>query len=332
MKYLQWSTNDLISGLGGVEVHARCLDRELKKINIQSHIAPLKSKVNIKDWDLIHTHGDGLTWSRLFLLFFYSHFFLKLTWVHTLHGSTLGRMFACKEFFWLRGYLIALKEIVAAFLAKKLFSVHGDLVLYRISAFFRTGRAICSNGYDSYLENESSPIPNDLEMKLESKFFPLLYIGRGNDKVKAVERLIEVLDSPEVPGLIAIPGDGFENVKNVYPSGRLSPQQISEVLKKIKVLLLCSHYEGLPLVILEALASGVSVVSTQVGGITNLPEGLKGFQSLKSFSVHEFKELLLEAVNEDFSEDELIERKKQNQALLLTWAQVAKRIIDLLDQ
>ena len=53
----------------------------------------------------------------------------------------------------------------------------------------------------------------------------------------------------------------------------LGPQNVSELLPKIGLLVLSSISEGLPLVILEAFAAGVPVVSTDVGGCKQLIEG-----------------------------------------------------------
>jgi Glycosyltransferase len=53
---------------------------------------------------------------------------------------------------------------------------------------------------------------------------------------------------------------------------------VAECLKKSDVFVLCSTFEGLPLSILEAYASGLPVVSTDVGGVPDiLTNGKNGF-------------------------------------------------------
>jgi glycosyltransferase involved in cell wall biosynthesis len=52
-------------------------------------------------------------------------------------------------------------------------------------------------------------------------------------------------------------------------TGWLGPQQVAQRLAQADVLVLPSYDEGLPLVILEAMAQGVAVVCTPVGEIAH---------------------------------------------------------------
>jgi glycosyltransferase involved in cell wall biosynthesis len=53
----------------------------------------------------------------------------------------------------------------------------------------------------------------------------------------------------------------------------LGPQRVAEIYPQLDVLLLTSRSEGQPLVILEAYAAGLPVISTDVGGCRELIEG-----------------------------------------------------------
>jgi glycosyltransferase involved in cell wall biosynthesis len=53
---------------------------------------------------------------------------------------------------------------------------------------------------------------------------------------------------------------------------------IERIIPVFSVFLLTSHYEGMPICLLESLASGIPIVSTSVGGVPEVIEnGVSGF-------------------------------------------------------
>jgi glycosyltransferase involved in cell wall biosynthesis len=84
--------------------------------------------------------------------------------------------------------------------------------------------------------------------------------GNGEvDRVRATVAALGAGDSIEVPGWVA----GEEKLKQLAMAG---------------VFVLPSYHEGLPMAIIEALAMGMAVVSTRVGGIPELVvEGENGY-------------------------------------------------------
>jgi glycosyltransferase involved in cell wall biosynthesis len=74
---------------------------------------------------------------------------------------------------------------------------------------------------------------------------------------------------------------GLDN--RVTMLGRLSNSETITLLQRIKVLVMTSRWEGLPILPLEAMAIGVPVVSTGVGGMPEIIEhGRSGFLSPSS--------------------------------------------------
>src|SRR5690606_751771 len=67
-----------------------------------------------------------------------------------------------------------------------------------------------------------------------------------------------------------------QGVSNIIFTGKLLPANIPEYLNIFNVLIIPSLNEGMPRVILEALACGVHVVGSDVGGI---PEAIGGENS-----------------------------------------------------
>lgn len=129
-------------------------------------------------------------------------------------------------------------------------------------------------------------VPNGVDLQT---FFPTRQASASRKGVAFVGNLIAVKGADRIPALFEqiqaqIPGTPFtvagdgplrEGLEaqcrslglSVTFLGSLSPDKVAQVLRETKVLVLPSRSEGWPCTILEAQASGASVVGTDVGGV-----------------------------------------------------------------
>ncbi|WGW04457.1 glycosyltransferase [Tropicibacter oceani] len=113
----------------------------------------------------------------------------------------------------------------------------------------------------------------------------LLFVGRLA-AVKGVPVLLDALRGLDHPGLhLTVIGDGpdraalEEQAKALSVSfvGYKSQDEVAGALSKTDVFVLPSFAEGVPVVLMEAMASGVPVVTTRIAGVPELvADGLTG--------------------------------------------------------
>ena len=119
----------------------------------------------------------------------------------------------------------------------------------------------------------------------------IIHISCFEDKSKNISGLLDSLKIIEEKGIdfqCTLIGEGMdldlmkEKVKNlqlinkVSFTGLLQGQALADELSSGDFLVLSSNYENMPVVILEALASGLPIVSTNVGGIKEMVDETKG--------------------------------------------------------
>lgn len=90
-------------------------------------------------------------------------------------------------------------------------------------------------------------------------------------------------------------------------TGYKTPEEIAAYMNRSDVFLLFSHFEGAPVVITEALACGLPVISTNVGQVKNMiPDGMGVV--LKSHDTGEGADALAQYRRNDFSSRETMHR------------------------
>jgi len=115
----------------------------------------------------------------------------------------------------------------------------------------------------------------------------LIVVGRLTE-VKGHSRLLDVISELPVEYSLTVAGDGslkdmltkqtivLDIFNRVYFIGKVS--DVIDRIAKHDVLVLSSHSEGFPNVVLESLSVGVPVVTFRVGGVSNfIKDGFNGY-------------------------------------------------------
>lgn len=124
-------------------------------------------------------------------------------------------------------------------------------------------------------------------VKNRKSFISLGRLGERKGTYLLIEAVKKIL--PECPNIkLFLAGDGeIEKVKeiikinnlldNIFVLGWIDIEKKKEYLSKSSTLILPSYNEGLPMAILEAMASSKIIISTDVGAISNIVSEDNGF-------------------------------------------------------
>ena len=107
----------------------------------------------------------------------------------------------------------------------------------------------------------------------------LLFVGRLS-KVKGIESIINAIDNYQSDISLIIVGDGEErnNLESLVKTdrvvfkGALKPNQVKDEMIHSDILIMNSVVEGKPMTIFEAMRYGMPIITTDVGGISELVE------------------------------------------------------------
>jgi glycosyltransferase involved in cell wall biosynthesis len=114
-------------------------------------------------------------------------------------------------------------------------------------------------------------IPNGVEVPAEvgeeAKPPEILFVGRLSPE-KGIRELVEAMRGMN----LVVAGDG--PLRSLVPNalGFVSHKHVERLLGRAAVVVIPSHREGLPMVLLEAMAHGRPVVASRVGGIPSMVE------------------------------------------------------------
>jgi glycosyltransferase involved in cell wall biosynthesis len=109
--------------------------------------------------------------------------------------------------------------------------------------------------------------------------------------------------------------------------GRKSPTEVARHMQAADLLCMSSHNEGLPNVILEALACGLRVVSTNVGGINEVVNAgaLGGF--VNEPTPNNFAAAITDVLSHPAEQDKILAHASQ-----FSWDKAASAYMELLQR
>lgn len=144
----------------------------------------------------------------------------------------------------------------------------------------RARTAVIPNGI--WIKEFSEPAPRaEVADKIPSDGRFILFVGRHHH-VKGLDRLLHTAETLEERGVsLVIAGSGpltpwlesqvsTGSNENVYLVGRTTTSDLRWLYQNAEALVVPSRFEGLPTVILEAMAARCPVVATPVGGVPSL--------------------------------------------------------------
>jgi glycosyltransferase involved in cell wall biosynthesis len=302
-------------GLGGMDNHIFRLT-EIQKKRVDLRVALVYNEGNINDSENIRVWRKIKLFSirPQFLMFstFYLSVIIKLflsrtrTRVIHIHGDWSSFIFSP-----------FLKRILSA--KKMIFSFHGSISThskFQLFLFLKTVKfadVVFVSGYETYellepqfqgkLVFQPSGIEDyffgnhiEKERGLDNKFTCLtvgnMYPVKNHSLVLDIAK--EALDIDFV-----IIGSGLdmdllrkriesESITNVKLLGKKSKHEVAEWMRKVDLFLLTSFAEGTPTVILEAMACGLPIVTSKVGGIQKVISNRRNGFVVSSFFSTDF--------------------------------------------
>lgn len=220
-------------------------------IGFYKQLVQLKSLVKNFKPDIIHAHYGTIN-------AYFASFITNVPLVVSFHGSDLNYT---KDVHWLREKLGKLFSRKAAKSARRIICV-SELLQNKL-LIGREKSSVISSGVntDNFKKLNRTECKSALNLS-EAKNY--IFFNANNPIVKRLDIALEV---------VALLKD--LNVELLSLKGNVEPTEIPVYLNASIAVLLCSDSEGSPMVIKEAMACGLPIVSTDVGDVQSLIVGVE---------------------------------------------------------
>lgn len=243
--------------------------------------------------DIIHTHLRALAYSSLYILL------LKVPVVHTIHnlahkevGNKIQKLYKILfNYFNVTPVSISQKVLEST---EKVYGINYTELIYNgVKALKKTDlynnvraevetykknkntKVLLNVGRISKQKNQLMIINVIEELNKVDLDFVLLFIGPLTDDKGYADQCLK----------------NSENISNIFFLGEKS--NIGDYMYCADAFCLCSLYEGLPLVVLEAMSVGIPILSTPAGGVPDIiKNGVNGYLS-DDFTEKAYKQMLV---------------------------------------
>ncbi|MEO5666856.1 MAG: glycosyltransferase family 4 protein [Bdellovibrionota bacterium] len=331
MRWLSWSLVDVQKEIGGAEIHALCVGHHLKKdFGVDFETSNKPDTLYDAGFDVIQTHGSALPKKFLRNCYRQRKEAKRIFRIHTLHGESLEVMRALGQWHRIGRWKALFRELRGCLVADLVLAVRGNLQLVFLLRLLRKNVVVIENGWDSA---DASPIvhesrnskPFEKILSDIEQFSPFsLFVGRNLDPMKGFSRIPKILTYDRQLKVAAVPGQDIEASLRLMPVGPLSPRQLTRLYMSARSLIVPSAVEGLPLVLLEALAQGCPAVVSNIPAHRALSKrGLTNFYIVKKSDNPRDWARLIERVPA-LNPAQRSESARLNREKLRSWAQVAR--------
>ena len=337
--------------MGGMENHIYELSMKQRKLNHEVILAfndgqatsknDLQILRKIKLYPRLRTIYAILTF-YIVLVFRLLYKSVKVDVIH-IHGDWHSFMFAS-----------ILKKITKC--RKVIFSMHGDISEYSDSTLKRLIKQLSkadivfATGYESYLSIkpycnaffQPSGV-NDyfyLQQKTNTNdTFTIITVSRLAPKKNNITILEVAKKLPHFLFKILGNGEEFEELKriitrdnltNVRLLGMINKEQLPFYLQRADLFIFTSLWEGTPTAVLEALASGLPVVTSNAGGVSRIVKNnINGYIVENPIDVDAYIEKIIK-----LQEDKVLRQQMSENNKILAdqfhWKKVAQNISDIM--